>query len=123
MVKTYDRFTTVRWLEQNKVELEKILYPNDEKREAFVRNLGNYAEKIIETLPKNAYELCMNKIISIDDVIQVNGKMYEDFEEAKYYFETYRSKENVGLPKSMIDLHSIMNFVYLGRRKIEPDMK
>ncbi|MEY2387200.1 hypothetical protein KGN15_008650 [Lactococcus lactis] len=87
-------------------------------KEKVIKLLSEKASELVDTQLRsqpyrNSFELCLDKINKVSDLIAVRGKMYEDFERAISYYQKY--KNEVTFPE-LEELQTIMDFVYLGRK-------
>lgn len=68
----------------------------------------------------NAYDLLKDKICNPRTSINESGKMYSNFEEAKFEEAKsyYLSNKSQSVSEEINKLHEIIDFVYLGRESI-----
>lgn len=107
---------TLKWLEKEKYILQKQEYPDDSFKEELRKKGPLTAELVISMLPKNAYELCLEKIGPVSAQIEDNGLLYKEFEEAKAFY--LNNKKQHPMTSELISLHDLMDFVYIGRKVI-----
>ncbi|MFJ1628407.1 hypothetical protein [Marinilactibacillus psychrotolerans] len=113
IIKYKGKEAAFEWLKKNKKILEEIIYPSYEERQALIEEVGiNILNSTMITLSINGYELLLDKIDKVGNQIIENGKLYESFEEAVEYYRLYKSDS---VSKEINELHSIIDFVYLGR--------
>ena len=118
ILKAFDKQEALKWLEDRKDLFSKIS-PISEKRASEIKD--KYGEKCLEETisqaPLNIYVDCIDRIRSVADVIEQNGKLYKDFESAK---ELYEKKGHIdGDSLEAKEFNSIMEFAYLGRKVIK----
>lgn len=124
IIKLFDKPTAYKWLEDNHEAIEKIPYPTKseiarydqihtvevapgEYRAIVTLNFDNYS---------NMYDLLYAKISDPRTSVNESGKMYKNFEEAIEYYRNYRSNVTQSGSEEIAKLHSLMDFVYLGRK-------
>lgn len=119
-LKAFDEKNALKWLEENKKELESIVCYTQTDIDHHINSQifeqdKEYMAKIITTLfSKNMYEHCLKKITEVSPIIKKNGLLYNNFEQAKdLYLE-----ENKRLTETQADkdFKDIMDFVYLGKK-------
>lgn len=102
-------------VEENKTNLQNLIIENgvDNVNAVLMEEATKLTEKILEVMPfKNSFELCLDKINKVSDLLQEKGKLYETFEQAISYFQKQKNETN---SPELTELHNIMEFVYLGR--------
>lgn len=118
LLKAFNKEQALSWIEERKEKLTQTL-PYTEKAIKEIKNIyGNtYAQKVIDNAPKNMYVLCMDRIVKVEQIISKNGLLYNNFEQAKPLY----LKEGIllGSGDEVEEFNSIMEFLYLGRKKEE----
>ena len=93
IIKTSDKPTAFRWLEEERERLYQIHYPTQEEAEEYYINRG---VQISSTQIKvdiqlwrysNVYDLLKDKVIDPRTSVNESGKMYSNFEQAKKCYE------------------------------------
>lgn len=122
IIKVFDKTTAYKWLNDNADTLKKIPYPTDEEQIKYIKTCGIeicpnvYSVSLDFPTHKNIYELLYAKINNPSTSINEGGKMYETFEEAIKHYNEYRNNPIQCDSKEINELHSLMDFVYLGRK-------
>lgn len=127
IIKYHDKPTAYKWLEDNREEIEKIPYPTKSEVEKYDRihvietSPGHYEAYVPLDFERysNIYDLLYSKISANETSINESGKMYKSFEEAKGFYNKYKSIEK-NASEELERLYHLMDFVYLGR-KIKSD--
>ncbi|MFC2400634.1 MAG: hypothetical protein ACFNND_02895 [Streptococcus sobrinus] len=121
IIKTYDKATAFRWLEEERERLYQIHYPTQEEAEEYYINRGVQIspDQIQASIQlwrySNVYDLLKDKVIDSRTSVNESGKMYSNFEQAKSYYLANRSE---GESKEINELREIIDFVYLGREAL-----
>ncbi|AWN19923.1 hypothetical protein [Streptococcus sobrinus] len=121
IIKTYDKPTAFRWLEEERERLYQIHYPTQEEAKEYYINRGVQIspDQIRVSIQlwrySNVYDLLKDKITDSRTSVNESGKMYSTFEEAKSYYLANRSE---GESKEINELREIIDFVYLGREAL-----
>lgn len=110
ILKAQDKNTALKWINDEKEQLEKVIHISENELHVIKQIPALY-----DVIPKNMYEFCINKINDVDEILNNNGILYKTFEEAKSYYEQY-GHINGNSPEIM-EFNSIMNFCYIGRHK------
>lgn len=124
IIKTFNKGYAHKWLEANKETIISIPYPTEFEIEHYVKTVGRevipgsglFAVSIEFWKYNNMYDLLYSKIDDERTGINEGGKLYETFEDAKRYFEDYKLHIANDNTKEEKLLHSLMEFVYLGRK-------
>ncbi|QHQ63401.1 hypothetical protein Ana3638_23660 [Anaerocolumna sedimenticola] len=114
LLKALNKEAAIKWIEERKEKL--MLTPSVTKSEEkdIVEKAGEELARIIITTAPNMYDLCTERINLVADIINKNGKLYNDFESAIDY---YRESGAInGESSDIIEFNSIMEFLYLGRK-------
>lgn len=117
-LKAFDLDNARAFLQTNKSELEKLPTINEEGLKALNNEYPPMiVKKIIDDAPKNMYLLCLERISTVNDIIQENEPAYLTFEDAMPLYQ----KEGVikGKSKDILDFNELMKFSYLGRKPNE----
>ena len=118
------------WLNDNMEEIKNIPYPNDDELNKYYETYtfevepGKYVINFSIEFEKydNIYDLLYNKIKDERTSINESGKMYKDFEEAISHYKEYKESifyEINNNSEEINSFHSLMDFVYLGRKSKE----
>lgn len=122
IIKTYNKDEAYKWLVQERERLQSLEYPDEKEIMEYIITSGVEIEPgqylVTLQLPNytNAYDLIIDKVNDPRTSINESGKMYSNFEEAKCQYLKNRS---VRFNEKINKLHSIMDFVYIGRREEE----
>ena len=116
ILKAFNIEKAFEWLDEKKMQLEKLKVYTAEAENALQQKLGlKLAKKIINAAPENMYIMCYEKVESVTQTIEKNGRLYNNFEEAKNF---YVQKGIVSGDSEEINLfNSIMEFCYMGRKE------
>ena len=116
-VKAFSFDVAVEWLNIHRIDFEKLSIQMPlEEQDKLVNRLGApLAYAIIRSQNKSIYSLEMEKIIALKDAEYVAP--YSNFEEAVAYYKQNGIVEGVGA--DVKEFNDLMEFVYIGRRKIE----
>ena len=122
-IKALGKENALLWVENNKEHLMNLKYKVDEKYENdLIEILGLAMAKIVlQQSPNNMYEICSEKIDKVGSLIDRSGPRYKDFETAKFFYENH-GKVN-GNTNEIIEFNDLMEFIYIGRRVKEVDIK
>lgn len=117
-LKAFDKQTCLDWIEKEKCHLEKLNIGTNQGYQEIENKYGKILKNaIIENAPKNMYILCVGKINEVSKIIEKNGNLYNNFEDALIF---YKEKGKIdGTTDEIIEFSSIMDFVYLGRKQIK----
>lgn len=118
LLKAFDKEHAISWIEARKEKLVQTLPYTEEAIEQIKRQYGDIsAQQVIDKAPDNMYVSCLDRIIEVEEKIKKNGLLYNNFEQAK---QLYLEKGIlVGGTDEIWEFNSIMEFVYLGRKKEE----
>mgnify|MGYP000988747534 CR=1 FL=1 len=118
LLKAFDKEHAVSWIEARKEKLVQTLPYTEGYSEQIKRQYGDIlGQQVIDRAPENMYVLCTDRIIKVEEVIKKNGLLYNSFEQAK---QLYLEKGILaGGADEILEFNSIMEFVYLGRKKEE----
>lgn len=116
IVKSFDEKEAIRWIEEEKNNLLNLGVVSDKVFDEIVENKGmEIAELIKLSSPyKNMYELCIDKITKIGNLIDSNDHLYIDFESALPYYKQYGIIDEDS--DEIKEFNDIMDFLYLGRK-------
>lgn len=129
IIKVYGKEYARRWLEIEKEKILSVTYPTDEEAEEYYEKCGVptlQGVKVSLMLWKytNVYDLLNEKIDNDSTSVNERGKMYSDFEEAKYYYLSNKIDVDSEELNKYFDftelsvLYELMDFVYLGRKSV-----
>ena len=124
IIKLFDKPTAYKWLRDNCEAIKKIPYPTKSEVEKYNRihsfevTSGIYRAIVSLDFDKysNMYDLLYSKISDARTSVNEAGKMYKDFEEAIEYYRNYKSSIMPSNSEEIKKFHSLMHFVYLGRK-------
>jgi len=116
LLKAFDKDQAIQWVEDRKEKLSNTLPYTEEAIDEIKQKYGpEVAQQTIKNAPSNMYISCLDRINDVDEIIQRNGLLYSNFEQAK---ELYLKKGILtGSSREISYFNSIMEFVYLGRKK------
>lgn len=119
MLKSDGKGIVNNWIEQNKETLQKVPCRTPESIEDLIKRFGNtVAEKIILSGPQNMYEVCLDKVRSLEDTITKYGPLYQNYEEALYFYEDRIKSQYKNLNSDEQEFIILMDFCYKGRKSI-----
>lgn len=122
IIKVYGKPIAYEWLNLNESILRSIQYPNTKEISDYISCCGVEISPglIAFSIPlhqfNNVYDLLKHKVDANSTSINEQGKLYDSFETAIKYYHTRKSEDSNSEIKK---LHSIMDFVYIGRREEE----
>lgn len=103
LLKAFDKEQAIEWVESRKEKLNDMLPYTD--------------QQILDNAPDSMFVLCTDKINKVDQIINRNGLLYNNFEQAK---QLYLDKGILdGDTEEIREFNSMMDFLYLGRKKEE----
>lgn len=117
-IKTFGKSDAYLWLKQNELKIRNITYPTDQEIMDYIDKCGVeikpgvIAFSIKLNYFDNVYDLLRDKIDDPRTSINENGKLYDSFETAILHYHIYKSSES---SYEINKLHSLMDFVYIGR--------
>lgn len=121
ILKAFDKEKALDWLEKNKEHLIRISSIGEKFKKDLIAKVGKDISKvIISSMNKNMYEVCYDKIMTVGKLIEEKGKLYDNFEEAKTFYDKRKNLKNTSLVES--EFYLIMDFMYLGRKEYEIDI-
>lgn len=121
IIKTDGKTETYNWLNKEKDKLKRIEYPNEREIREYITTIGlevspgNYVVSLMLPNYDNVFDLLVDKVKDNQTSINEAGKMYSNFEEAKIHYQINRHENST---EKLKKLHSLMDFVYLGRISI-----
>lgn len=114
ILKAFDRETAINWIEERKEILKNTSSMNEKDKLDIKEKMGAIlANEIISGAP-NMYNLCIERVNNVANVIESKGKLYDDFESAIALY--YEKGIIIGETSDIIEFNSIMEFLYLGRK-------
>ena len=114
LLKALNKDAAINWLEERKEVLEKMQSVSPDAHKAIIEKYGEeYAKLLCENAP-NMYELCVERVNSVANVLDKRGILYDDFESAITIYQ----KNGIisGSSPEIKEFISIMEFLYLGRK-------
>ena len=118
-IKTFGKTVTYDWLKKNESNFRSIQYPTEGEINEYIGKCGVQISPGIFVFSiklncfDNVYDLLKNKIDDSNTSVNENGKLYSSFESAIIY---YHKKKHPDSNFEIKELHSIMDFVYIGRK-------
>lgn len=123
IIKTYDKEKAFKWLNKNEEDIRKIPYPTAEEKIKYIYKggveiePGKYQVSLDFDSYDNMYDLLYAKTVDSRTSINESGVLYKTFEEAIIYFKEYKKNKVYSEADEEKELHSLMEFVYLGRKE------
>lgn len=115
ILKTKTKQDAIIWIVDKKKVLEQMSSVSEEARKNLKNSLDNEtADFIIATSP-NMYDLCNEKIELVSSQIEVKGKRYSTFENAKGLYKELGIVHGDTIEITKFNL--IMEFLYMGRKE------
>lgn len=117
-IKTFGKPDTYDWLKENESNFRNIQYPTEGEINEYICKCGvEVSPGLIAFSIKlnyfdNVYDLLKDKIDDPRTSVNEKGKLYDSFESAITY---YRMKKRPDSNSEIKELHSIIDFVYIGR--------
>lgn len=124
IIKTFSKEKALEWLNENRLKLLEIPYPNKEKIKKYIFNhskpMSKYMRQAIVPLDfisyTNMYDLLKGKILDSSTSINESGIMYDSFEKAIHYYQEYAKRPRNEKFVDVTEMFSLGNFVFLGRQ-------
>ncbi|HBC3855481.1 TPA: hypothetical protein KD866_000840 [Vibrio parahaemolyticus] len=115
LLKAFDKANAIEWINERKDDLSNILPYTPEAIADIEAVHGKLqAELVVANAPENMYVCCLERLEEVAQVLEQQGLLYNNFEQAKPLY----------LEKGILDevepehqeFNDIMEFVYLGRK-------
>lgn len=125
IIKTFNKETAYKWLNDNREEINAIPYPTDSEIEKYIKTggfevtPGFYQVSLDFEKYDNMYDLLYDKVKDNRTSINESGKMYNSFENAIKHYNDYKHLNIQINSVEVIELHSLVDFVFLGRKSEE----
>lgn len=125
IIKTFNKDVAYKWLDDNSEEIKVIPYPTDSEIVKYIETggvevgPGLYQVSLDFEKYDNMYDLLYDKIKDSRTSINESGKMYKNFEEAIKHYNNYKEINIQNNSEEVVIFHSLMEFVYLGRKSKE----
>lgn len=122
IIKTFDKNTAYKWLNDNSEVVKAIPYPTEDEIRKYIQTGGVEIEPGLYEVSldfekyDNMYDLLFEKIKDSRTAINESGKMYKTFEEAIKHYKDYRSSTISNSSEEVVVFHSLIEFVYIGRK-------
>lgn len=122
IIKTFSKEVAYKWLSENSEEIKSIPYPTDEEKIKYIQAggvevaPGLYEVSLDFDKYDNIYDLLYNKIADPRTAVNESGEMYKTFEDAIKYYNSYKGNNIHNCSEEVEVFHSLMEFVYLGRK-------
>lgn len=117
-LKTYGYEYANNWIENNKALLKNVPCASEEYVEKLNEMIGNLSCEILASGYQNMYEICVEKLDSLKDAIEIYGSLYETYEEAVSIYKEQMLKiqgmKEFSEPERK--LKELMDFCYEGRK-------
>lgn len=115
ILKAFNKERALKWIEERKEVLAKMPSVAKQARQDLIEQLGEEMSEIIISQAPNMYDLCIERITNVGELLEGKGRLYVDFESA---IELYHEKGKIkGESLDVVEFNSIMEFLYLGRKK------
>ncbi|TRW91224.1 hypothetical protein [Candidatus Methylobacter oryzae] len=118
LLKAFDKESALKWVEDRKDELSNTLpYTQEGITEIESSHRKLCADAVVANAPESMYNLCLERLEEVSSIIDKQGLLYNNFEQAKplYIEKGILSNDS----QEHRDFNSIMEFVYLGRKAEE----
>ncbi|MBU3175240.1 hypothetical protein KPL47_02540 [Clostridium estertheticum] len=125
IIKTFNKDTAYKWLDHNSEEIKAIPYPTNDEITKYIQtggvevDTGLYQVSLDFCKYDNMYDLLYDKIKDPRTSVNESGKMYKSFEEAIKHYNAYKGINISNNSEEVVIFHSLMDFVYLGRKSKE----
>lgn len=114
ILKAFDKEKAIYWIEQRKETLRNTPSVSKKAEQELEVKMGKDLASFIIAQAPNMYDLCNERIRRVGNMLEQNGKLYDDFEGA---IDLYYEKGIVqGDATDVLEFNSIMEFLYLGRK-------
>ncbi|WEG72434.1 hypothetical protein [Vagococcus intermedius] len=115
ILKTKTKQDAIIWIEDRKMILEQMSSVSEEARKNLKNNMDNEMAELIISNSSNMYDLCKKKIELVSLQIEMKGKRYTTFENAKGLYKELGIVEGNIIEITKFNL--IMEFLYMGRKE------
>lgn len=114
LLKALNKDAAINWLEDRKEVLEKIQSVSPDAHKAIIEKYGEECANLLCENAPNMYELCVERVNSVENALDKRGILYNDFESAITIYQ----KNGIisGSSPEIKEFNSIMEFLYLGRK-------
>jgi len=125
IIKTFNKETAYEWLGDNREVINVIPYPTDSEIRKYIQTGGFEVEPGVYQVSldfekyDNMYDLLYDKIEDDRTSVNESGKMYNNFESAINHYKGYKSLNIQNYSEEVTTLHSLVDFVFLGRKSEE----
>lgn len=118
LLKAFDKENAVAWIKEREEELSKTLPYTPEAIADIEATHGKLcAETVVANAPKNMYISCLERLEEVAKILEQQGVLYNNFEQAKLLYLEKGILDN-SKPENKY-FNDIMEFVYLGRKAEE----
>ena len=114
LLKALDKEAAIEWIEKRKITLERLPSVTLNAEKDIIEKIGEEFGKIIISSAPNMYDLCIERVNLVADIIDEKGKLYDDFESAIDYYRVWGKISGDSI--EIKEFNSIMEFLYLGRK-------
>lgn len=117
ILKAFDENKALTWLKERENTLRNMPSVTLEAKEGLSNKFGPaFANEVYNNAP-NMFDVCSKRVMDVNDTIQTQGRLYDDFESA---MALYKEKGKVkGSDLEIAEFNSLMEFSYLGRQAIK----
>lgn len=115
LLKAFDKDSALKWIDDRKEELSSTLpYKPEALADIEAAHGKECAEAIVANAPANMYISCLNRLEEVSLILEQQGLLYNNFEQAKQLYLEKGILDND--TEANRDFNDIMEFVYLGRK-------
>lgn len=115
LLKAFDKDKALEWINERKEELSNTL-PYTSEAIADIETVHGklQAELVVANSPENMYVCCLERLEEVSQVLDRQGLLYNNFEQAKHLYLEKGLLDDDKIEKR--EFNDIMEFVYLGRK-------
>jgi hypothetical protein len=114
ILKAFNKDKALEWIEERKETLTITPSFTNEAKQDLIEKIGLDGANLLCSKAPNMYNLCIDHIEKVSQIIEQHGKRYNSFEDA---LDLYREKGPIDSYESeIVDFNSIMEFCYIGRK-------
>lgn len=115
LLKAFDRENALAWIKEREEELSNTLpYTPEAIADIAAAHGKRCAEAVVAKAPKNMYISCLERLEEVAQILEQQGVLYNNFEQAKQLYLDKGILDENKLENS--HFNDIMEFVYLGRK-------
>ena len=109
------------WINDNNEILKQVSCVSEIAKQDLIQKLGQQtATKILNSEPKNMYDVCISKVNNLSATFEKNGSLYSSYEEAiSFYKNKIKELESIKpLSQKELRFKEIMDFCFEGLKSV-----